>query len=102
MVSCTKELFEVAALICIDALAEDAAQEDDGMVLIVLKRLRCQPAGRATARKGSLGHSVTWTEINKLYPARNWKIALKSRRPRLVANTLWFLASISIHSKLVV
>ena len=39
MVSCTKELFEVAALICIDALAEDAAQEDDGMVLIVLKWL---------------------------------------------------------------
>jgi len=56
MVSCTKELFEVATLICIDALAEDAAQEDDGMVLIVLKRPRCQPAGRATARKESLGH----------------------------------------------
>ena len=55
MASCTKELFEVAALICIDTLAEDAAQEDDGMVLIVLKRLRCQPSGRAT-RKESLAH----------------------------------------------
>ena len=55
MASCTKELFEVAALICIDTLAEDAAQEDDGMVLIVLKRLRCQPSGRAP-RKESLVH----------------------------------------------